>query len=208
MIKGVNHLKKVLKQVIRIPLALFLAYILLSIGTRAYCEFEYRRAVNTPLAKSQEECIADFNANKEKFEAIKDYILTENKKLYLTHENYKEEVHDENVKSDLEFIFTQLEYSIVSQRDSGGVSFSYASTKLTRAGIIYSENLESGGFFQCWNLGENWHEYFIGYPYDENPLENYPPAFWWTICAILSIGLYLVLGLIPPFKKRKIPSGV
>ena len=68
-------MKKVLKQIIRIFLALVLAYILFSVGARIYCEIEFRKVTNARPPKTTEESIADFNANKEKFEAIKDYII-------------------------------------------------------------------------------------------------------------------------------------
>ena len=197
-------MKKVLKQIIRIFLALVLAYILFSVGARIYCEIEFRKVTNARPPKTTEESIADFNANKEKFEAIKDYIIAEeDEQLYLTVKNYEQKVHDESIKSDLEFIFTQLKYSIVVQRGDRDVCFRYDRKDFAESGIIYSENLKSEALFRCSNLGGNWYDFYIGHSYQINPREKFPLKYQCIVYAILSIGLYLLLGKIPPFRKRK-----
>ena len=197
-------MKKVLKQIIRIFLALVLAYILFSVGAKIYCEIEFRKVTNARPPKTTEESIADFNANKEKFEVIKDYIIAEeDEQLYLTTKNYEQKVHDENIKSDLEFIFTQLKYSIVEQYSDSCVCFKYDRKDLAESGVVYSKNQEPGGLFQCSELGENWYNFFLGYTYDINPIEKFAVEFRWIVYIILSIGLYLLLGKIPPFRKRK-----
>ncbi len=197
-------MKKVLKQIIRILLALVLAYILFLVGSKAYFKMYYGRLINSPPPKTTEESIADFNANKEKFEAIKDYIIAEeDEQLYLTAKNYEQKVHDESIKSDLEFIFTQLKYSIVVQRGNRDVCFRYDRKDFAESGIIYSENLKSEALFRCSNLGGNWYDFYIGHSYQINPREKFPLEYQCIVYVVLSIGLYLLLGKIPPFRKRK-----
>ncbi len=196
-------MKKVLKQIIRILLALVLAYILFLVGSRVYFKMYCNGFFYPPPPKTTEESIADFNANKEKFEAIKDYIIAEDEQLYLTAKNYEQKVYDENIKSDLEFVFTQLKYSIVEPYSDSCVCFKHDRKDNAESGIIYSENQEPGGLFQCSELGGNWYNFFLGHTCHIEPRKMFPLEYQCIVYVVLSIGVYLLLGKIPPFRKRK-----
>lgn len=203
-----SYLKKVLKQIIRIPLALLLAFILSLTGSRIIEHINYIPSI------SNEEYITIFTENKEIFETVKNYVWTKDNGFSLNSQNYKGEVNDKNVKSALKFIFNQLYDSrVVKGEVDEDILFIYKPDYNTTKMIIYKEKPE--GTQNYLDLGGNWYynNYYLNTP--DLPWEEVQKDFQKTLIAniIFSISVivffvvfYLLMGLIPYFKRQKNPS--
>lgn len=185
-------LKNVLKQIGQISLALLLSCMLFNFVTYIYREVDNKIAASIPPSKTEEESIADFNANKEKFETIKNYVLKKGGISYLYFDDYEGAVNDEDVKSALDFVFTQLNYNKVMEYGEGEVFFYYDKNGYHTSGIAYSEGAKRNVFLLDSEIQKNW--YTIDHSYYGDPLENIPHIFLRAIHFVLWVAVYLLLG--------------
>lgn len=193
-------MKRILRKALQIFLSLFLSFVIVLTGLYVINKINYSKLI------TQEEFIADFNENKEKFETVKDYMLTIDQDIYLNPKNYTEKVHEHNVKTSLEFIFSQLNYNEVIKY--GNINFEYHREDKFQMRITYEEKTKN--IYNYVDLGEHW--YYSSFEYDLTPDEATEivknKLIFVAVVIILSIGLYFILGLIPPFKKRKFLSDI
>ena len=185
-------------------MALLLSCILVFVAQKISCEIQRQKQLPAPKI-SMEKVISNFNENKEKFEVVKDYMLTKDGDFNLTPHDYLEKVQDENVKLALKIIFTQLDCDVIY--NSNAVYFNYDGNR-HNSGIFYSKNstFSRGSSFNS-DLGDNWYSFSQSYG-DTFTIQLFHPAILLTAISVLFVGFYLLIGLIPYFKKRKIPSNV
>lgn len=202
--RGVDILKKQLQ----ILLAVILASAVSAVGIYAIESMIYHPVSNI-------EYIALFNENREKFEVMKDYMLTKGGEVSLDSQNYKEKVSDENVRAALKFYFKALrdkyDYCRVAKKEeSEAIYFEYKPDFNTFKHIIYQEDPE--GVQDYLELDKNWYyednyretmEYTWGETKKEaSQKEREAIAFY--ISAFVFFGIfYPVLGKIPPFRKKE-----
>ena len=186
-----NNLEEVFKKLIQVFLSLFLAFVL--VIACPYAIHEIRNKSITPR-----DFVANFNENKEKFETVKNYMMKQGQNYSLYRGDYTEKVHDENVKSALEFIFTQQDCNKVVRCENDDISFEYEPEGRWHTIITYKEKLDSIQNYS--ELGDNW--YYYGFEYDLSPNEMRERTVNKLIFFGVTIILYLILGKTPPFRKQ------
>ncbi len=184
-----------MKKIIRILLALILSFVIISFS-------DYIISAVTPTL--DEKAVASFNKNKEHFEKVKDYVLTKNENFYLTYEDYTAQVLDENVRSEIEFIFTKTTTGSI-ELENGDVIFYCSSSQPAFSFTIVYKNTDNN-FSGYSELGGNW--YYRSYiqvggvafftPY--NPKVKF---FLFIGFIILTFCFYLIFGKISYFKNAK-----
>ncbi len=193
-----------MKTIIRIFLALFLSCILVFVVQEILCEIQRQKQLPAPKI-SMGKVISNFDENKEKFEIVKNYMLTKDGDFYLNARNYPERVQDETVKSALKVIFTQLDCDVIY--NSNAVYFNYDGN-CHDSGIFYSKTstFSRASSFDS-DLGDNWYSFSRSYG-DTFTIRFFHPAILLTAIVVLFVVFYLLIGLIPLLKKRKIADEI
>ncbi len=184
-----------LKKIIRILLALILSFVIISFS-------DYVISVVTPTL--DEKSVASFNKNKEKFEKVKDYVLTKNENFRLTYEDYTAQVLDENVKSEIEFIFTKMNTSSVVLKNGDVVFYCSSSQPAFSFKIVYKNT--DNDFSGYSELGGNWYyrsHIQVGGVAFFTPYNPKVKFFLFIGFIILTFCFYLIFGKISYFKNAK-----
>ena len=191
-----------LKKIIQIFLALFLSFVIVLAGLYVMNEHKYSKLITS------DELTADFNKNKERFETVKNYLLKQDENYSLYRGDYTKIIQDENVNLALEFIFTQPNCYKIVRCESNDINFEYKREDDWHMIITYKEELDNIQNYS--ELGGNWYYYDFQYDLSPNQVKEMVQnkLIFFAVVIILSIGFYLLIGLIPYFKKPKNSSNV
>lgn len=198
-----------MKHVSRNVIALILSVIVFLIGYDTICSAVQKIAYQKELHERNapyNEIIKKFNRNNEKFEAVKDYMLTEEDGFELTAENYSNEINDEEIKKAAKLIFSKLKYETV-KKTSDIVTFKVKDNNLQKLVFFEDASKYEAPEYELYEnvLYGNWRIFNLSHGID-GPLVILG-RMWYVylllVFALLLFIFYRILGLLPRFGKKQ-----
>lgn len=159
-----------MKKLFRIILLLIISAVIFIGGTSLFSAI--RKQIITKNASeipelSTEEKISFFNENKEKFEAIKNYLLTAPSDYELNKNNFKADVDVDEVKTAAEYLFSLKCRSI--KRNAESVSFKFEGLYSSCSIICITDSKTADLCCGNIDLGDNW--WYTLWPYPDDRIE-------------------------------------